>query len=113
MSENKQDDDSIPSDILSVRSAEDELELLRTIEMDSFSSSDTRPLKPLMDTTTARHDVPGQLLQRARRTIERDALDEPVEFEAVMDAEGKIEVPEKYRSMLDHAEFVVRILIDE
>lgn len=87
---------------------EDELDLQTTIEMESFSKSDTRPLEPLQERTTARHEVPAELLQRAGPTEELVAVSE-IKFEAVMNEAGEIVVPEEFRAILEARSLHIRI----
>ena len=75
--------------------APDALDLLRTVEMDGAGPSNTRPM-PALDATTRPHAVPREVLAMARPTAESDAA-HFVDFEATMDPDGAITVPESLR----------------
>ncbi len=89
---------------------EDELDLLRTVEMSSFKRerTDTRPMQPVLDATTQSHVVPDELLNHSRPTQQSERL-EWLEFNAIIDEDGKIQIPDSLRALLEHRELVVRI----
>lgn len=105
------DDDAKTGEIPEAVLYEDELDALRTVEMSSFArevKSDTRPMQPVLDATTQTHVVPDELLNHAKPTAQMEKL-EWLEFQAVIDDEGRIQIPDTLRALLEHRELVVRI----
>ncbi len=93
----------------------DREELLRTMEMDSASAQQlTRPMQPIYDQTTRRHDVPSQLLNLTRGNPKIKVVDDEwIEFDAIVDEEGTIVLPEALRDRARMTVVTVRVKLEE
>lgn len=72
----------------------------------------TRPMRPAMDVTTQRYDVPEAIMELARRT--QIVGDEPewVELEVVVREDGTIALPEEVRRKLASGAVTIRVKIE-
>lgn len=92
----------------------DREEFVRTLEMDSSAKEQlTRPMQPVLDQTTKRYDVPQAIMELARRSAILNIEGEWAEFQASVDEDGSIVLPEEIRKRLANSAVTIRIKISE
>lgn len=105
---------------------EDPSELLRTVELSvpvphltanpsHFNDSlltVTRPIQPLLEARTQPRQVPAELLKHAQPTVDMPAADRYA-FEALIDANGRILIPEAWRALFVHRKVRVILRVDD
>lgn len=105
---------------------EDPSDLLRTVELSApishlpattfhFEESVltvTRPIQPLLEARTQPRQVPPELLKHAQPTVDMPQA-ERYEFEALVDANGRILIPEAWRAIFGHRKVRVILRMDD
>lgn len=91
-------------------------DLVQTLEMESSPKEwATHPIRPTLDKTTARFDVPPRLLALARssRGLEPLTVEGWIEFVAFVDADGSVQLPESFLKQLGPGPVRVRVRQDD
>lgn len=92
----------------------DREEFVRTMEMDGDSVGQmTRPMQPVLDKTTKRYDVPRSLMEMARTSQTISVEGEWAEFQAIVDQDGTVLLPDELRQRLSMTVVTLRVKIEE